>query len=131
MIELLSSPEAWISLAVLTLMEVVLGIDNIVFITILCGRLPKAQQLLGRRLGLAGALVTRVLLLLTLNWLAHLEAVLFELWRPWSGRDLVLLGGACSCCGRPPGRSTRTSNTRRSTNTAPRPGRPWRRSSPR
>lgn len=93
MIELLTSPEAWISLAVLTLMEVVLGIDNIVFITILCGRLPRAQQVLGRRLGLAGALITRVLLLLAINWLAHLNEVLFELVRPWSGRDLVLLAG--------------------------------------
>ena len=57
MIELLSSPEAWVSLLVLSLMEVVLGIDNIVFITILCGRLPREQQVLGRRLGLAAALV--------------------------------------------------------------------------
>ncbi|HHO53079.1 MAG TPA: TerC family protein, partial [Deltaproteobacteria bacterium] len=93
MIELLTSPEAWVSLAVLTLMEVVLGIDNIVFITILCGRLPRAQQLTGRRLGLAGALFTRVLLLLAINWLAHLSQVLFTVVRPWTGRDLVLLAG--------------------------------------
>jgi predicted tellurium resistance membrane protein TerC len=93
MIELLTSPEAWVSLAFLTVMEVVLGIDNIVFLTILTGRLPRDQQLSARRLGLAGALITRVLLLLTLNWLAHLERPLFHLWRDWSGRDLVLLAG--------------------------------------
>ena len=93
MIELLTSPEAWISLAVLTLMEVVLGIDNIVFITILAGRLPKDQQKRGRQLGLAGALVTRVILLLGINWLIHLDEVLFTLVRDWSGKDLVLLAG--------------------------------------
>ncbi|MEM6930801.1 MAG: TerC family protein [Myxococcota bacterium] len=93
MFEWLSSPEAWVSLAVLTLMEIVLGIDNIVFISILSGRLPKAQQLLGRRLGLAGALVTRLLLLGTLSFLTHLETVLFTFVRPWTARDLVLLGG--------------------------------------
>jgi predicted tellurium resistance membrane protein TerC len=93
MIELVTDPSAWVSLAVLTLMEVVLGIDNIVFLSILVGRLPKSQQALGRRLGLAGALLTRVLLLLTLNWLAHLERTLFHLVRDWSAKDLVLVGG--------------------------------------
>lgn len=93
MIELLTSPEAWVSFAFLTVMEVVLGIDNIVFLTILTGRLPREQQLLARRLGLAGALVTRVGLLLTLNWLAHLQAELFFLVRSWTGRDLVLAAG--------------------------------------
>ncbi|MEO0606156.1 MAG: TerC family protein, partial [Myxococcota bacterium] len=72
---------------------IVLGIDNIVFISILSGRLPKEQQLLGRRLGLAGALVTRLLLLGTLSFLTHLEAVLFTFVRDWTARDLVLLGG--------------------------------------
>jgi predicted tellurium resistance membrane protein TerC len=93
MLELLTSPEAWISFAFLTVMEIVLGIDNIVFLTILTGRLPREQQLLGRRLGLAGALVTRVLLLLMLSWLAHLERELFFFVRAWSGRDLVLVAG--------------------------------------
>ena len=93
MIELLTSPEAWVSLAFLTLMEIVLGIDNIVFISILTSRLPREQQVSGRRLGLAGALVTRVMLLLTLNFLAHLEDPLFTLVRAWSGKDLVLLSG--------------------------------------
>jgi predicted tellurium resistance membrane protein TerC len=93
MLELVTSPEAWVSLAFLTVMEIVLGIDNIVFITILTGRLPREQQITGRRLGLAGALVTRVLLLLTLNYLAHLEKPLFTLVRAWTGRDLVLVSG--------------------------------------
>lgn len=93
MVELLTSPEAWISFAFLTVMEIVLGIDNIVFITILTGRLPKDQQLSARRFGLAGALVTRILLLFALSWLSHLERELFFLVRPWSGRDLVLVAG--------------------------------------
>jgi predicted tellurium resistance membrane protein TerC len=93
MLELLTDPSAWISLAVLTLMEVILGIDNIVFISILTARLPRHQQVLGRRLGLAGALLTRIALLMTINWLAHLQDELFTLWRPWTGKDLVLLAG--------------------------------------
>ena len=64
MLDLLFSSEAWISFGVLTAMEVILGIDNIVFITILCGRLPAAQQLSARRLGLAVALVARIALLM-------------------------------------------------------------------
>lgn len=93
MLDWVTTPEAWISLLVLTLMEIVLGIDNIVFITILSGRLPEHQQLLGRRLGLAGALVTRLALLGTLNLLTRLDTVLFTLVRAWTARDLVLLGG--------------------------------------
>ena len=93
MIALLSDPGAWVSLGVLTLMEVVLGIDNIVFLTILVSRLPKDQQTLGRRLGLGGALITRVALLLALNWVAHLEREMFTLVRPWTAKDLVLVAG--------------------------------------
>ena len=94
MIDLLTDPQAWLSLAILTLMEIVLGIDNIVFITILTGRVPRERQVATRRLGLAGALLTRLALLLTLNWISHLESTLFTLVRPWSGKDLVLvLGG--------------------------------------
>ncbi|MCB9684899.1 MAG: TerC family protein [Alphaproteobacteria bacterium] len=93
MIELLTSPDAWLSLVMLTTLEVVLGIDNIVFLTILTGRLPQEQRLLGRRLGLMGALGTRILLLFALSWLAHLDETLFTLWRPWSGHDLVLVSG--------------------------------------
>jgi len=93
MIELLTSPEAWLSLAVLTLMEVVLGIDNIVFITILCSRLPASQQLTGRRLGLAMALISRVALLGAINWVVHLKDELFVFIVPWSGKDVILFGG--------------------------------------
>jgi predicted tellurium resistance membrane protein TerC len=93
MVELLFDPNAWVALSILTLMEVVLGIDNIVFLTILVSRLPREQQALGRRLGLLGALLTRVLLLMALNWLAHLERELFELWRPWTAKDIVLVAG--------------------------------------
>lgn len=93
MIELLTSPDAWLSLLMLTTLEVVLGIDNIVFLTILTGRLPPEQRLMGRRLGLMGALVTRVVLLFGLSFLAHLEEPLFTLVRPWSGHDLVLVSG--------------------------------------
>lgn len=91
--ELLTDPHAWISLLVLTLMEVVLGIDNIVFITILCGRLPRDRQLRARRIGLAVALISRITLLFGITWVMKLEDTLFELVRPWSGKDLILLFG--------------------------------------
>lgn len=90
---LLTDPQAWISLLVLAAMEIVLGIDNIVFITILCGRLPPEKQVSARRLGLAAALVTRIILLLSITWVMTLTEPLFELWRPWSGKDLILLFG--------------------------------------
>lgn len=93
MIELLTDPQAWVSLAVLTLMEIVLGIDNIVFISILTGRLPKEKQLAGRRLGLGAALVSRIVLLLGISWVMRLDEDLFTFVVPWSGKDLVLLLG--------------------------------------
>lgn len=94
MIELLSSPEAWVSLLVLSLMEVVLGIDNIVFITILCGRLPRERQLSARRVGLGVALVARLGLLSMISWIMELEQTLFTLGVKWSGKRLILaLGG--------------------------------------
>jgi len=93
MIELLSDPQAWVSLLVLATMEIILGIDNIVFITILCGRLPPEKQVGARRLGLLVALVTRILLLLSITWVMKLTDPLFELFRPWSGKDLILFGG--------------------------------------
>ena len=93
MIELLSSPEAWVSLLVLSLMEVVLGIDNIVFITILCGRLPREQQLSARRLGLGVALIARLVLLSAISWIMALEQTLFTVVVPWSGRNLILAFG--------------------------------------
>jgi predicted tellurium resistance membrane protein TerC len=93
MMELLSSPDAWISFAVLTVMEVILGIDNIVFITILCGRLPAEQQRGARRLGLAVALVTRIMLLLGITWVMRLTDPLFSFIQEWSGKDLILFVG--------------------------------------
>ena len=94
MLELLTNPDAWIALATLTLLEIVLGIDNIVFIAILASRLPVEKQAIAYRLGLLGAMVTRVALLMTINWVMQLTEPLFEiLEHTLSGRDLILLGG--------------------------------------
>ena len=91
---LLADPQVWIAFLTLTLLEIVLGIDNIVFLAILVGRLPAEQQRKARLLGLSLAMVTRILLLLSLAWIMGLTAPLFELWQ-WqiSARDLILLGG--------------------------------------
>ena len=94
MIELLTSPEAWIALATLTALELVLGIDNIVFISILVDKLPRERQEFTRRLGLFLAMFMRIALLLVLAWLVGLTAPLFSiLGHDYSGRDLILLGG--------------------------------------
>jgi predicted tellurium resistance membrane protein TerC len=91
--ELLTS-ENLLALATLTLMEVVLGIDNVVFIAIVAGKLPATRQSLARRLGLTLALGIRILLLLTITWIMGLTAPLFTvLGHGLSGRDLILLGG--------------------------------------
>ncbi len=104
--EFLSSPEAWISLLTLTLLEIVLGIDNIIFISILSGKLPANQQKKGRQVGLGLAMITRVMLLLSLTWVMTLTSPLFSIG-PWlgitdsewlhkleiSGRDLILIIG--------------------------------------
>ena len=83
-----------LALLTLTVLEIVLGIDNIVFVAILTGRLPKDKQPMARRLGLGMAMVTRILLLLAINWVIHLTRPLFTiLTRDFSGRDLVLIGG--------------------------------------
>lgn len=88
------SPEVWIALVTLTLLEIVLGIDNVVFISILAGKLPVEQQAKARKMGLSLALVTRVLLLLGISWVAGLTSALFQVGKhPVSGRDLVLLIG--------------------------------------
>jgi predicted tellurium resistance membrane protein TerC len=92
--ELLTNPEIWISLATLTVLEIVLGIDNIVFISVLTSRLPREQQARGRQLGLGLALIMRILLLLTLSWVIGLTAPLFTLiGMEFSGRDVILIGG--------------------------------------
>lgn len=104
--EFLFTPEALISLLTLTVLEIVLGIDNIVFISILAGKLPEHQQKKARQVGLALAMITRILLLLSLSWVMGLTANIFNLgdWlgisdQDWlaklgiSGRDLILLLG--------------------------------------
>ncbi len=93
--------ETWLSLLTLTAMEIVLGIDNIVFLSILTGRLPLHQRPRARRLGLTGALGTRLLLLLALNWLMGLTTPILHLMgRGFSGRDLILGGGGLFLIGK-------------------------------
>jgi len=90
----LADPQIWIALLTLTALEVVLGIDNIIFISILAGKLPAGQQARARRLGLGGAMVMRILLLLSIAWVIRLTAPLFTtLGQEISGRDLILLLG--------------------------------------
>ena len=90
----LTDPDTWIALLTLTLLEIVLGIDNIVFISILSGKLPADRQAMARRTGLGLALITRVLLLFSLSWLIGLTAPLFVLvGQEISGRDLILIAG--------------------------------------
>jgi predicted tellurium resistance membrane protein TerC len=87
-------PEAWVALLTLTALEIVLGIDNIIFISILVGRLPEHQRQRARIQGLALAMITRILLLLSLAWVMRLTTPLFTvLTQDISGRDLILLGG--------------------------------------
>ncbi|HEX4955226.1 MAG TPA: TerC family protein [Thermoanaerobaculia bacterium] len=94
MFAVFSTADAWIALITLAALEIVLGIDNIVFITILAGKLPKDQQLKARRLGLAVALLSRLALLATLSWVVKLTTPLFSvLGHEVSGRDLILLLG--------------------------------------
>jgi predicted tellurium resistance membrane protein TerC len=91
---LLGNPEAWLGLLTLTVLEIVLGIDNIIFISILAGKLPQQQQGRARRVGLAGAMFTRIALLAALAWIIRLTAPLFQLLgHPFSGRDLILVAG--------------------------------------
>jgi predicted tellurium resistance membrane protein TerC len=106
--EWLSNPDTWIGLLTLTALEIVLGIDNIIFISILAGKLPAEQQKRARQVGLGLAMITRILLLLSLSWLVGLTAPLFELPLPFlgeevrgiSGRDLVLLVGGLFLLGK-------------------------------
>ena len=94
--EWLSDPQAWIALFTLTALEIVLGVDNIIFITILVGRLPEAQRQRARVLGLGFAMFTRIALLLSLAWMMTLTEPLFSvpvLGKEIAGRDLILIGG--------------------------------------
>jgi predicted tellurium resistance membrane protein TerC len=93
-LELLTEPAAWLSLVTLTALEIVLGIDNVIFISILVDKLPHGQQSLGRRLGLSLALIFRLGLLFAITWIMRLTAPLFTILdNEISGRDLILIGG--------------------------------------
>src|SRR5688572_16473957 len=99
--EWLSNPDTWVALLTLTVLEVVLGIDNIIFISILSGKLPQAQQARARNLGLGLAMLTRILLLLAISWVIGLTAPLFGLFgQEISGRDLILLIGGLFLLGK-------------------------------
>jgi len=92
--EWITDPQAWIALATLTVLEIVLGIDNIIFISILSGRLPEEERARGRRLGLAAAMVMRLVLLASLQWLSRLATELFVVGgHAVTARDVILLGG--------------------------------------
>ena len=94
--EWLSNPQIWVSLFTLTALEIVLGIDNVIFISILAGKLPAGEQDRARKLGLSLALVTRILLLMSLTWIMGLTSPLFTLPvvdQGISGRELVVLSG--------------------------------------
>jgi predicted tellurium resistance membrane protein TerC len=94
MFDWIADPNAWIALATLTALEIVLGVDNIIFISILVGRLPPEKRDLARRLGLSLAMGSRILLLLSLAWIMRLTEPLFSVFgKGVSGRDLILIGG--------------------------------------
>jgi predicted tellurium resistance membrane protein TerC len=99
--ELLYDPNVWLAFFTLTALEIVLGIDNIIFISILVGRLPPEQRALGRNLGLGAAMVMRILLLLSIAWVMSLSEPLFAvLGHAVSGRDLILIGGGLFLLGK-------------------------------
>ena len=97
----LTDPNAWVGLLTLTALEIVLGIDNIIFISILAGKLPAADQPKARRLGLLGAFFSRLLLLLSIAWIVRLTRPLFEVFgHGVSGRDLILIVGGLFLIGK-------------------------------
>ena len=99
--ELLTSPDAWIALITLTVLEVVLGIDNIVFISLLSGKLEKGQQARARTLGLSMAMLMRIVMLILIVWIARLTTPLFSFGEHGvSGRDLILLFGGLFLLGK-------------------------------
>jgi len=96
-----TNPEIWIALVTLTALEIVLGVDNIIFISIIAGKLPKAQQARARRVGLMGAMLMRIGLLFSLSWLSRLTAPLFTVvGQEISGRDLILILGGMFLLGK-------------------------------
>ncbi len=99
--EWLADPQLWIAFATLTLLELVLGIDNVIFISILSGKLPPEKQARARFIGLSLALGIRILLLLSLSWIIGLKDPLFSIWgHAFSGKDLVLLIGGLFLIGK-------------------------------
>jgi predicted tellurium resistance membrane protein TerC len=93
-VEWVASPEAWVALATLTILEIILGIDNIVFISVLVGRLPQELRQKARLIGLSLAMGMRILLLLLISWIMQLDQTLFSMLdNDISGRDLILIGG--------------------------------------
>ncbi len=99
--EWVSSPEAWIALVTLTFLEIVLGVDNVIFISILAGKLPEGQQKKARQVGLGLAMFMRIGLLASLAWIVKLTAPLFAVWgQEVSGRDLILLLGGLFLLGK-------------------------------
>ena len=90
----LSDPQIWIALATLTFLEIVLGVDNVIFISILSGKLPASEQMRARRTGLVAAMLMRIALLMSIAWIVRLTRPLFTIvGQEISGRDLILLGG--------------------------------------
>jgi len=120
MLDLLYDPAVWASLVTLTAMEIVLGIDNIVFISVIVGKLPPEQAKRARQIGLLLALVFRVILLFSLFWLTHLQTEVFTAFgHAFTWRDIVLIAGGLFLLYKA-SRSTRTSRAAR---TRCRPGR--------
>jgi predicted tellurium resistance membrane protein TerC len=100
-VDWLTNPDIWIGLLTLTALEIVLGVDNVIFISILAGKLPAGQQKQARQVGLSLALITRILLLLSLSWIIGLTAPLFGVFgQEVSGRDLILLLGGLFLIGK-------------------------------
>ena len=100
-IQWIHDPNAWIALGTLTLMEIVLGIDNLIFIAILAGKLPEKKRAFARKLGLLIAMGTRILLLFSISWLLKLVGPLFTIFdHSISGKDLILIGGGLFLLGK-------------------------------
>ena len=99
--EWLTDPQIWIALATLTFLEIVLGVDNVIFISILSGKLPASEQLKARRTGLIAAMVMRLGLLMSIAWIVRLTAPLFTVvGQEISGRDLILIAGGLFLLGK-------------------------------
>ena len=113
----LTDPQAWIAFFTLVALELVLGVDNVIFISILAGKLPAVQQQRARVTGLGMAVLSRILLLFSLSWIIGLSAPLFSLFgHQVSGRDVILiLGGLFRECGRQTGNRRRIRSARQST----------------